>query len=133
MASEVKKITKRQAWRHRKKNKTYSQKGNHNFTTEEKENQEKMASGQSMIQAITQTVFEVTKAAIMGMRKAECPTKSRSPAHELPRASGPSLSQHFTGKHKICTMNLNNFKNKLRNIFMGNSFNTEDSDSDNYN
>ena len=52
-----------------------------------------MASNQSMTQAITQAVIEATKPAIMPVSKSEGFSKSREPAHTVPKGSRPKLRQ----------------------------------------
>ena len=60
-----------------------------------------MASEQSMTLAITHPVIEVTKMAIMVVRKAEGLIESRKPAHAAPRVGGQFRdSQYLIGVNR---------------------------------
>ena len=87
-----------------------------------------MASDQSMTQAITQTAAEVAKVAIMGVREAEGPTESRIPVHILPRANGLAMREPTIDRKAQDKYNeLINFTTEVRNIFMTNSYNIQES------
>ena len=65
-----------------------------------------MASEQSLIQVIIQAAVETAKTAVMAVREAEGPTKSRTAVQATPSTSGPTVRQPiFIERCNISIMN----------------------------
>ena len=87
-----------------------------------------MASEQSMPHVITLEVTEATKTVIMAVREAKDTYESRRAMQAVPKVSGQTLRQTtINWKSQDKFNKLKNFKIKVRNILMMNSYNIEES------
>ena len=87
-----------------------------------------MAAEQSMAWAIMQVTTEATKVAIMAVRVADNPVTSARPVHTMPRSGGLALRQPmFDLKAAEKYQELCNFEIKVKNTFMINYYNTQES------
>ena len=86
-----------------------------------------MVSAHNMTKAITQTVIEATKSAVMAVLEAEGPAKSRRAGWKVPGARGPTMRQlNFDWNVQDKCNELNNFKIEVRNIFLMNTYSTKE-------
>ena len=89
--------------------------------------QNRMATKQNMMQAITQTAIQAGKAAIMAVKEIENPVNATRLVQIMPKTGGPTLKQQtFNCKVANKYQGPQDIKKKVKNIFMTNSINIKE-------
>ena len=86
-----------------------------------------MAAKQNMLLAITQAAIVTPKAAIMAAKEAENPVNAVRSVQVILRVGSPKVKQPtFDWKAAGKLQELCNFQTQVKNIFLANSYNTQD-------